>query len=73
MAGIPRFSSDVTAPDAAAALVEHGAIIIERLVDDALLRERLGAAAQIHALAQSGWDAYRERVAVVFSTLLGLS
>ena len=56
-----------------AATAADWACQLERLVDDALLRERLGAAAQIHALAQSGWDAYRERVAVVFSTLLGLS
>jgi ectoine hydroxylase-related dioxygenase (phytanoyl-CoA dioxygenase family) len=34
MADIPRFSSGVTASAAATALVEHGAIIIERLVDE---------------------------------------
>lgn len=45
---------------------------LERLVADAALRERLGAAARIHALAESGWAAYRERAAAVFGTLVAL-
>ncbi|MFM8413713.1 MAG: glycosyltransferase [Planctomycetota bacterium] len=45
---------------------------LERLVADAALRDRLGAAARIHALAESGWAAYREQVAAVFGTLVAL-
>lgn len=46
---------------------------LERLVDDAALRARLGAAARIHALAESGWSAYRERAVVTFANVLARS
>lgn len=42
---------------------------LERLVDDAASCRRLGAAARVHALAESGWAAYRERAAAVFGRL----
>jgi len=43
---------------------------VGRLIDDQAMRDRLGDAARIHALAQAGWPAYRERAAAVFSELL---
>ena len=40
-----------------------------RLVDDAPLRSRLGAAARVHALATYGFETYRDRAVQVFTTL----
>ena len=42
---------------------------LRRLVDDAELRSRLGAAARLHALAAYGSETYRDRAARVFATL----
>lgn len=46
---------------------------LERLMDDAATRGRLGAAARIHALAEFGWEAYREQAVAVFADLAGRS
>lgn len=44
---------------------------IERLIDDLAFSRRLGEAARIHALADFGWEAYRERAVAVFGGLVG--
>lgn len=44
---------------------------IERLVTDAALRLRMGNNARLHAVAEFGWDAYRERAVAVFGGLAG--
>jgi len=44
--------------------------VLDRLVSDAALRRRLGDAARIHALAEYGWAAYRERAAAVFGGIV---
>jgi len=43
---------------------------LERLVLDGALRDRLGKAALVKALAESGWNAYRERAVATFTALV---
>lgn len=52
-------------PDAAA-----WEVAVDRLVTDETLRRRFGEAARLHALAEYGWDAYRERAAAVFGGMV---
>jgi glycosyltransferase involved in cell wall biosynthesis len=79
--GVPTVASP-TQPLREAIIPEHTGLLattagdwarqLERLVDDAELRDRLGAAARVHALAESGWTSYRERAEAVFRELVEL-